>query len=83
MDTRRDLTPWLADVFLSPDFRRRGIASALVRRVVDEARTLDVSELYLFTTGPWRERLYAGLGWSVIDRPIYLEIERVLMSIRL
>jgi GNAT superfamily N-acetyltransferase len=83
MDTRRDLTPWMADVFVSPDFRRRGIASALVRRVVDEARTLDVSELYLFTTGPWRERLYAGLGWSVIDRPIYLEIERVLMSIRL
>ncbi len=83
MDTRRDLTPWLADVFVSPDFRRRGIASALVRRVVDEARVLDVSELYLFTTGPWRERLYAGLGWSVIDRPIYLEIERVLMSIRL
>src|SRR5260370_1884536 len=83
MDTRRDLTPWLADVFVSPDFRRRGIASALVRRVVDEARTLDVSELYLFTTGPWRDRLYDGLGWSVIDRPIYLEIERVLMSIRL
>ena len=83
METRRDLTPWMVDVFVAPEFRRRGIASALVRRVVDEARALDVSELYLFTTGPWREKLYAALGWSVIDRPVYLEIERVLMSIRL
>jgi GNAT superfamily N-acetyltransferase len=84
METRRDLTPWMTHVFVAPEFRRRGIASALVRRVVDEARALDISELYLFTTGPWREKLYADLGWSVIDRrPIYLEIERVLMSIRL
>ncbi len=83
METRRDLTPWMTDVFVAPEFRRRGIASALVRRIVDEARALDVSELYLFTTGPWRTMLYAGLGWSVIDRPIYREIERVLMSIRL
>jgi GNAT superfamily N-acetyltransferase len=83
MATRRDLTPWMTDVFVAPEFRRRGIASALVRRVVDEARALNVSELYLFTTGPWRTRLYASLGWLVIDRPIYLEIERVLMSIRL
>lgn len=82
METRRDLTPWLADVFVAPEFRRRGIASALVRRVVEEAKALLVPQLYLFTTGPWRERLYAGLGWSVIDRPIYLEIERVLMIIR-
>ena len=82
METRRDLTPWLADVLVAPEFRRRGIASALVRRVVEEARALGVPQLYLFTTGPWREKLYAGLGWSVIDRPIYLEIERVLMTIR-
>ena len=82
METRSDLTPWLADVFVPPEFRRRGIASALVCRVVEEAKALDVPHLYLFTTGPWREKLYAGLGWSVIDRPIYLEIERVLMTIR-
>ena len=78
METRRDLTPWMTDVFVAPEFRRRGIASALVRRVMEEAKAIGVPQLFLFTTGPWRERLYAGLGWSVIDRPIYLEIERVL-----
>jgi GNAT superfamily N-acetyltransferase len=82
METRRDLTPWMTDVFVAPQFRRRGIASALVRRVMAEARAIGAPQLYLFTTGPWREKLYAGLGWSVIDRPIYLEIERVLMIAR-
>lgn len=82
METRRDLTPWMIDVFVAPQWRRRGIASALVRRVVAEAARLNVPELYLFTTGPWREGLYAGLGWKVIDRPIYLGVERVLMSIQ-
>jgi GNAT superfamily N-acetyltransferase len=82
METRRDLTPWMTDVFVAPEFRRRGIASALVRRVVEEARALGVPQLYLFTTGPWREKLYADLGWSVIGRPVYLDVERVLMAIR-
>jgi predicted N-acetyltransferase YhbS len=82
MQTRRDLTPWMTDVFVAPEFRRRKIASIVVRRIVDEARELGVAGLYLFTTGKMRERLYAGLGWSVVDRPIYQDAERVLMSIR-
>jgi GNAT superfamily N-acetyltransferase len=81
MDTRLDLTPWMVDVFVAPEFRHRGIASALVRRIVHEAAELGVAELYLFTTGHERERLYAGLGWSVRERPIYRGVERVLMSI--
>jgi RimJ/RimL family protein N-acetyltransferase len=31
--SRRDLTPWLAGVFVEPAFRGRGYATALVRRV--------------------------------------------------
>ena len=81
MDTRLDLTPRMVDVFVAPEFRRRGIASALVRRIVHEAAELGVAELYLFTTGHEREGLYAGLGWSVRERPIYRGVERVLMSI--
>jgi GNAT superfamily N-acetyltransferase len=82
METRCDLTPWMTDVYVAPQFRRHGIASALVRSIVAEAANLGVDELYLYTTGSMREALYAGLGWSVIDRPQYLGVERVLMSIR-
>jgi N-acetylglutamate synthase-like GNAT family acetyltransferase len=81
LETRRDLTPWMRDVF-APQLRRRGIASTLVRRIVEEAHGLGVAELYLFTTGKMREQLYVDLGWSVIDRPIYQDDEHVLMSIR-
>jgi GNAT superfamily N-acetyltransferase len=81
MKTRKDLTPWLKDVFVMPEFRRRGIASMLVRRAVQEAAEIGVREMYLFTTGSWREDLYSGLGWKVIDRPLYQDRERVLMSI--
>jgi len=82
LETRRDLTPWLTDVYVAPEFRRRGVASALVRRVVEEAAALNVPELYLWTTGKMREDLYAGLGWTTFDRPFYRGTQRVLMSIR-
>jgi len=81
METRPNLTPWMVDVFVAPEFRRRGIASVLVRRVVREAAELAVAELYLFTTGEMREKLYADLGWKVVERPLYLGVERVVMSI--
>ena len=81
METRRDLTPWMADVFVAPEFRRCGIASALVHRIVGEAADLGVAKLYLWTTGAMREALYAGLGWSVLERPMYQGVERALMSI--
>ena len=81
MEIRPNLTPWMVDVFVAPEFRRRGIASALVKRVVREAVELSVARLYLYTTGAMREKLYADLGWKVLERPIYLGVARVVMSI--
>lgn len=80
MEGREDLTPWLASVYVVPEYRRRGVASALVKRVVEEARTLDIETLYLFT---WeRERLYTRLGWSVLERTEYKREQIVIMSIK-
>ena len=61
--------PWLASVFVPPEHRRKGIASALVRSVEETARRLGYSRLYLFTsTAP---DLYAGLGWRALERRDY------------
>jgi predicted N-acetyltransferase YhbS len=61
--------PWLASVYVPPEQRRKGIASALVRSVEDTARRLGYSRLYLFTsTAP---DLYAGLGWRPLERRDY------------
>jgi GNAT superfamily N-acetyltransferase len=83
MEIRRELTPWLAALYVAPAHRRRGVGSALVRRVVQEAARSGVPRLYLYTTSKENEILYADLGWSVRERVEYLEKLRVVMEIRL
>ena len=61
--------PWLASVYVPPEHRKKGIASALVRTVEDAARRLGYDRLYLFTsTAP---SLYAGLGWRTLEQRDY------------
>ncbi|MCL7941863.1 GNAT family N-acetyltransferase [Halomonas sp. ATCH28] len=62
LDPRPDLTPWLASVYVLPEWRGRGIASSLVRRVEVEASGNGIERLYLFT--PDRQALYRRLGWT-------------------
>jgi N-acetylglutamate synthase-like GNAT family acetyltransferase len=81
MDTKMELTPWLASVFVDPEHRDKRIGSALVRRVMEEAREIGIDVLYLFT--PDRENFYARLGWEVLERTVYRRESVVIMSIRL
>jgi GNAT superfamily N-acetyltransferase len=64
LDARPDLTPWLASVFVHPDFRGRGHAPRLVRAVEASCVAAGVATLYLNsnTAVP----LYARLGWREI-----------------
>jgi predicted N-acetyltransferase YhbS len=61
--------PWLASVFVPPEHRRKGVASALVRAVEQAARRFGYSRLYLFTTSA--SALYAGLGWRALEQRDY------------
>ena len=81
MDTKMDLSPWLASVFVVPEQRNKRIGSSLVRRVVDEAKEIGIEILYLFT--PDRENFYARMGWTVFERTVYRGERIVIMSIRL
>jgi GNAT superfamily N-acetyltransferase len=63
LDSRRDLTPWLAGVFVLPEYRRRGHASALVRHVEGVAREGGFGTLWLYTSSA--AGLYARLGWAM------------------
>ena|SRR5689334_17155473 len=65
LDSRPDLTPWLAGVFVEPAYRRRGYATALVRRVEVFAQAASVSVLWLCTSTA--ETLYARLGWERME----------------
>jgi GNAT superfamily N-acetyltransferase len=61
LESRPDLTPWFAGLFVEPAFRRRGHASALVRRVEAFALAASVPTLWLYTSTA--EALYLRLGW--------------------
>jgi GNAT superfamily N-acetyltransferase len=78
MDTRPDLTPWLVGVYVKAEYRRSGVGSALVNRIVEEAMALGVPRLYLCTDTS--EALYACLGWSAIERSPYKGITVTVMA---
>lgn len=78
METRMELTPWLASVFVAQQHRRRGIGAELVRRVMAEAGKLEVPLLYLYTV--YSERFYAALGWALMEHTSYLGQKIVIMT---
>lgn len=79
LEIRPELTPWLASVFVAPEHRRKGVAAALVRRVVEEARGRGITPLYLWTTD--QESLYARLGWRPVERTRFRDEDIVVMAI--
>jgi predicted N-acetyltransferase YhbS len=61
-----ELSPWLAAVYVVPEYRYQGIGAALVNAIVAKASALGVPALYLQTLGS--EKFYARLGWRVLRR---------------
>lgn len=78
METRMELTPWLAGVFVGEAYRRRGIGAELVRRIMMEARRPQVRLLYLYTVQSGK--FYAALGWKLMERTSYRDQSIVIMT---
>jgi N-acetylglutamate synthase-like GNAT family acetyltransferase len=78
METRMELTPWLAAVFVGEPYRQRGIGAELVRRIMTEAGKLDVRLLYLYTVHS--EKFYAALGWVLHEHTSYREQKVAIMT---
>ena len=69
MDTRMDLTPWLAGLYVADHKRGKGIGRALVAAIETQARKLGIEKLYLYT--PESEAFYLVLGWQLVERMEY------------
>ena len=78
LDTRPNLDPWLGALLVLPQWRGRGIATALMRRAVEIARDSNLERLYLWTHSA--EGLYLKLGWSVVERDNYCGKNIVVMQ---
>ena len=77
MLTRKDLSPWLASVYVPPDSRNQGIGSLLVEAVMQEALAMGLDKLYLFT--PDKVRFYLRQGWKVLEHSYYRGVDVVIM----
>lgn len=77
--SRKELTPWLAAVYVPPAERGKGIGSLLASKIVGEARRLGHKRLYLFTQN--KLAFYERLGWKLSEifpyRNAYVAIMRL------
>lgn len=78
MDTRQELAPWLASVYVAPDFRRQGVGSKLVAHVMLQAKAAGIAKLYLFT--PDRAEFYKKRGWTIMVEEQYRGHHVTLMT---
>ena len=68
LPTRPDLGPWLANVYVQPAWRGRGLGTALTEAAMAHGAPF-VDVLYLYTSGG--TALYERLGWRLHDTGHY------------
>jgi len=64
-----DRRAYLAEVIVSPEFRRKGVARRLVEESEEDAQGWGADHLYLYVYGPndAAKHLFGGLGYSNVD----------------
>ena len=63
---RDEGSPWLANLYVVPQARGRGLGAILVAAAVDLARHRGIERLFLFT--PDQQAFYCKLGWRQLAR---------------
>lgn len=77
LEPLHDVTPWLASLYVAPEFRGRGLARDLIGAIEDHARRNGVRKLHLYTVDA--EDLYQKYGWRVAERFVSHGIAQALM----
>ncbi|WP_221798943.1 GNAT family N-acetyltransferase [Oceanobacter mangrovi] len=69
MNANEDLGPWLANVYVHPPFRGKGLARLLIKQVLQQADAGGFENIYLFTEG--HRDWYQQQGWQPLRRHPY------------
>ena len=69
LELRPALTPWVAALWVDPVFRKKGVASALMKAALTEIFALGHSNAYLCATAEKRG-FYQRFGWQLIEEKI-------------
>lgn len=77
LDSRPDLTPWLAGVYVVPEVRGQGLVQDLVGAVENAARAAGIAGLWLYTRKA--ERVYLRGGWRTVEHFTHHGAQAALM----
>jgi GNAT superfamily N-acetyltransferase len=80
LETHTHLTPWLAGLFVLPEFRRLGLGEQLLTALVTEARALGHDCLYLYTAIP---DFYRRRGWRTTETLTLHNAQHHVMTMKL
>lgn len=80
LDDRPDLSPWIAALWVDPEFRKRGIARELVMETLARCAAAGTEIVYLCAHRPLRN-FYLAMGWRLIEHGVGAE-ELDLFDIR-
>lgn len=69
---------WLALIYTDDAYRQKGYGALLCKFIQNHAKTLGLKKLHLYTDTA--ERLYARLGWQVLERLSVAERNVVVMD---
>lgn len=66
LSERPDFSPWVAALWVEPEFRNFGVGSEVLRRAGREAFGLGFESVYLCALPP-KAPFYAARGWTLIE----------------
>jgi N-acetylglutamate synthase-like GNAT family acetyltransferase len=66
LESRPNIGPWLAGLYVEKGHRNKGVGTSLVRAIEQKAAQLKEKKLYLFT--PDTEKFFLMLDWAVQER---------------
>jgi predicted N-acetyltransferase YhbS len=69
LDERPQYTPWVAAVWIEPEFRARRVGTALVAAATEKAFGLGSQQVFLCAAPP-RRSYYERLGWAPIEEDV-------------
>jgi predicted N-acetyltransferase YhbS len=78
MEHKNAYAPWLASLFVKPEFRNKGIALRLQKACLQKARELGFDRIYLYS--PNKEEYYLKCGWNTVEHTEYLNRKVAIMA---
>jgi GNAT superfamily N-acetyltransferase len=69
LDERSELSPWVGALWVESEFRRQGVAAALVKAALAEILSLGHEVAFLCATAEKRE-MYQNQGWQLIEEKV-------------